>query len=62
MIQVEDPSGKICDPNKMEDVNLKVFKMIKGINEPKTFTKNISCECRCEKWNNNKCQCECKNQ
>ena len=54
MIRVEDPSGKICDPNKMEDVNLKVFIMIKGINESKTFTKNVSCECRCE-YDGGKC-------
>ena len=43
--------------------------MITGINELKTFTKHISCECKCrfderkrksdQWWNNNKCQCEC---
>ena len=67
---VEDPFGRICVPNKMEDMNLKVFNMIKGINESKTLTRLISCDCRCEsdggkrnsrqKWNNDKCQCECK--
>ena len=39
---VEDPRGKICDPNKMEDLNLKVFNMIKGINKSKT----LAIECR----------------
>ena len=44
--------------------------MIAGINELKTFTKDISCECKCifdgrkcnldQWWNNNKCRCECK--
>ena len=44
--------------------------MITGINESKTLTKHISCECKCkvdgrkcnsnEKWNNDKCRCECK--
>ena len=29
---------------KIEDVNLKVLNIIKGINESKTFTKHISCE------------------
>ena len=44
--------------------------MITGINESKTLTKHLSCECKCifdEKkcdsnqwWNNDKCRCECK--
>ena len=44
--------------------------MITGINELKTLTKHISCECKCkfdgrkcnsdQWWNNEKCQCECK--
>ena len=37
--------------------------MITGINESKTLTKHISCECKCDrkknliekKWNTNKC-------
>ena len=35
-------------PNKKDDVNLKVFDMIKGINESKTLIEHISCEFRCE--------------
>ena len=42
--------------------------MIAEINELKTLTKDVSCECKCkfdgknviQWWNNNKCQCECK--
>ena len=44
--------------------------MITGINESKTLTKHISCECKCrfdgrkcnsdQSWNNDKRQCECK--
>ena len=30
---VEDTFGRIYVPNKIEDVSLKVFNMIKGINE-----------------------------
>ena len=37
---------KVCVPNKTEDLNLSVFNMITGINESKTLTKNISCECK----------------
>ena len=54
----------------VEDLNLSVFNMITGINESKTLTKYISCECKCrfdrrkcnsdQWWNNDKCQRECK--
>ena len=30
---IKDPHGRICVLNKIEDVNLKVFNMIRGINE-----------------------------
>ena len=43
---VEHSFGTIFVPNK-EDVNLKVFKMIKGTNESKTLSKHILCECKC---------------
>ena len=64
------PINKLCVPNKTEDLNLSVFNMITGINESKTLTKDISCECKyrfdegkCNSdqwWNNDECQCECK--
>ena len=33
-------------PIKIKDVNLKVFNIIKGINQSWTYAKRISCECR----------------
>ena len=64
------PINKLCVPNKTEDLNLSVFNMITGINESKTLTKDISCECKyrfdegkCNSdqwWNNDECLCECK--
>ena len=39
---VEDPFGGICVLNRMEDVNLKLFNVIKGINKSKTLAKHIS--------------------
>ena len=48
-----------------------MFKMITKINELKTLTKYISCECKCQfddrkcnsnqKWNKDKCRSEYKN-
>ena len=56
----------------MKDMMLEVLNIIKGINKSRTLAKLISCGCRfnfdgrkCnsrQKWNNHKCQCECKNQ
>ena len=45
---LNDLSNKVCIPNKTEDLNLSVFKLIAGINESKTLTKDISCECICK--------------
>ena len=49
-----------------------MFNIITGINKSKTLTKHISCVCKCkfdgrkfnsnQKWYNDKCRCECKNQ
>ena len=45
---LNDLSNKVCVPNKTEDIDLCVFNIITGINESKTLTKNISCECKCK--------------
>ena len=57
--------------NKIEDVNLNIFNMITTINETRTSTKHISCDCKCnfdgrkfnsnQKWNDDKDLRECKN-
>ena len=67
---LNDLSNKVYVPSKIEHLNLSVFNMITGINESKTLTKHISCECKCKVdgrtcnsdqwWNNGKCQCDCK--
>ena len=67
---LSDLSNKACVPNKKEHLNIHVFNMTTGINEPKILGKHISCkykykfdERKCnsnQKQNNNKCQCQCK--
>ena len=62
---LNDLSNKVCILSKTEDLNLSIFNMVTGINESKTLTKHISCECKCkfdetkcesnQWWNNNKC-------
>ena len=51
---LNDLSNKVCVPNKTEDLNLRIFNMIRGINESKTLTKHISCECKC-RFDGRKC-------
>ena len=41
-------SGRIRVPNETEDVNLKVFNMIKRTDKLKTLTKHILCNCGCQ--------------
>ena len=63
-------NNKVSIPNKTEDLNLSVLRMITGTDESKTLTKHVSCECKCKLngtkgnsnqwWNNDKCRCECK--
>ena len=43
----EYPFGRICVPNKMKNVNLKLFNMIRAMNESKPFVKQTSWERRC---------------
>ena len=68
---LDNPFGRICVPNKTEDVYVSVFNVITRINESKTLTKHISCGCKykfdgriCnsnQKQNNDKCRCDCAN-
>ena len=44
---LNDLSNKVCVPNKTEDLNINMFNIITRINESKTLTKHISCECEC---------------
>ena len=66
-----DWSNKVFVPSRTEDLNLSVlFNIITGMNELKSLTRHISCECKykfdgrkCNAdhcWNNDKCRCECK--
>ena len=45
---MNDLSNKVCIPNKTEDLNLSMFNMTTRINESKTLTNHISCECKCK--------------
>ena len=67
---VNDPYAKICVPNVIKDLNVKVFNLMSRINETRYIKWHETCKCKCrldasvcnskQCWNNNKCQCECK--
>ena len=42
----DDSSTKICVQNKVEEINFKVFNLIKGINDEKISVKHISWKCK----------------
>ena len=60
---INDPYAKICVPDVVKDLNVKVFNLMSRTNETK-------CKCKCrldasvcnnkQRWNDDKCRCECK--
>ena len=61
---------KICAPNIVKNINLKVFNVISMINETRYINLHETCKCKCrldasvcnnkQRWNEDKCRCECK--
>ena len=69
-ININDPMAKLCVPNIVKDMNIKVFNLLERINETRKIVWHETCKCVCrltsaicndrQKWNENKCKCECK--
>ena len=67
---INDPYAKICVPDVVEDLNVKVFNLMSRTNEVKNTKLHETCKCECrldafvcnnkQRWNDNKCRCECK--
>ena len=67
---INDPYAKICVPNVIKDLNIKVFNLMSRTNETRHIKWHETCKCKCrldasvcnnkQRWNNDKCQCECK--
>ena len=67
---INDPYARICVPNVVKNLNVKVFNLISRINETRSIKwhETSKCECRLDaifcnnkqRWNNDKCRCECK--
>ena len=67
---INDPYAKICAPNIMKNLNVKVFHLMSRTNETKHIKWHETCKCKCrldaivcnnkQRCNKNKCRCECK--
>ena len=67
---INDPYAKICIPDVVKDLNIKVFNLMSITNETKNIKWHETCKCDCrldaivcnkkQRWNKDKCRCECK--
>ena len=67
---INDPYAKICVPDVIKDLNVKVFNLMSRTNETRHIKWRETCKCKCrleasvcnnkQRWNNDKCKCECK--
>ena len=67
---ISDPYAKLCVPDIIENINVKVFNLMSRINETRHIIWHETCKCICrlnaivcnnrQRWNKDKCRCECK--
>ena len=67
---INDPMAKLCIPDIVRDMNIKVFNLLARINETRKIVWHKTCKCVCrltsavcndrQEWTENKCRCECK--
>ena len=67
---INDPYAKICVPDVVKDLNVKVFNLMSRTNETRHIKWHETCKCKCrldasvcnnkQRWNNDKCRCKCK--
>ena len=67
---INDPMAKLCVPDIIKDMNIKVLNMLARINEARKITWHKICKCICrftkavcngkQEWDENKCKFECK--
>ena len=67
---VNDPYVKLCIPDIIKKINVKVFNLMSRINETRKILWHETCKCVCKLsvavcyskqiWNDNKCRCKCR--
>ena len=67
---INNPNAKICVPDVVKNLNVKVFNLMSRNNETRSIKLHETCKCICklnkiichnkQKWNKDQCRCECK--
>ena len=67
---ISEPYAKICVPDTIKNINVKVFNLMSRTNETRHIEWHKTCKCKCrldacvcnnkKRWNEDKCRCECK--
>ena len=67
---INDPYPKMCVPDVVKNLNVKVFNLMLRANETRHIEWHETCKCKCrldasfsnnkQRWNDDKCRCECK--
>ena len=67
---INDPYARICVPNIVKNLNLKVINLMSLTNETRHTKWHETCKCKCrldkiirnskQRWDKDKCRCECK--
>ena len=67
---INDSYAKLCVPDIVKNINVKVFNLMSRINETRNIISHETCKCTCrlsasvcnnrQRWNEGKCRCECK--
>ena len=60
---LDDPMAKLCVPNVIKSVNMKVYNFLMRLNETRNVLWHESCKCVCrfnkQIWNSDSCSCDC---
>ena len=66
---LDDPMAKMCVPNIIKNVNMKVYNFLMRLNETRNVLRHESCKCVCrlnssvcnskQIWNSDTCRCDC---
>ena len=67
---INNPYAKLCVPNAVKNLNVKVFNLMSRTNEKRHIEWHKTCKCKCrldgsvcnnkQPWNDDKCRCKCK--
>ena len=67
---INDPYAKMCVPDVVKNLNVKVFNLMSRTNETRHIEWHKTCKCKCrldanvcnnkQRWNDDKFRCECK--